>query len=103
MTTTASTVHPNPDKMHVVIIGASRGVGYYCLLNLLRDQSTSVTVLLRNPAVLSSDPAVAPYIASGQVTVLQGDATNADDLVPLFKHFVDAVLVTVGESVYRQD
>ncbi|KAK4685383.1 hypothetical protein P7C73_g4764, partial [Tremellales sp. Uapishka_1] len=78
--------------MHVVLLGASRGVGYHTLLNLLQDSTNKCTVLLRDPSKLESDP----KIPAGSVEIVKGDATVVDDLRKLFTTKVDLVVSSIG-------
>lgn len=84
--------------MHTVILGASRNIGYYSLLNLLAQDGNTVAVLLRSPQAFKDDPAVTPHIASGRLTIEQGDATVAADVAKVINDntHIDFVISTIG-------
>ena len=63
-----------------------------------------ITFLLRSPAAFEADPEVQPYIQKGQVGIVKGDATNADDVkrgweTAMQSGEVDLVLFTVGQFI----
>lgn len=87
---------PQSKETHIVILGASRGVGHYVLLKQLLNPHVRITLLLRNPDAIASDTVIKPHIVTGRVTLNQGDATKPEDLAVLFSEHVDAVLVTIG-------
>jgi hypothetical protein len=93
---------------HAVLLGASKGAGYHALLRLLTPDSTwSATVLLRKPEVIEKDENFAPYINDGRLRIVQGDATNVEDVKKLFKDKTDVVISTVGaqrsDSLHTQE
>ncbi|KIO27892.1 hypothetical protein M407DRAFT_231914 [Tulasnella calospora MUT 4182] len=87
--------------MKVFAVGASRNVGYYSSLSLLKAGHT-VAFQLRNPSCFDNDTEIQPFVASGHVKLIKGDAmveeevrnawaeANADGVA------VDLVLVTIG-------
>ncbi|EAL22928.1 hypothetical protein CNBA6970 [Cryptococcus deneoformans B-3501A] len=73
--------------MLAAFIGASRGVGYHTVVQLLSSPSTqqwTAILLVRKPEALSSDPNLAEYISSGRLQLIKGDATVEDDIRQLF-------------------
>ena len=63
----------------------------------------TVTFLLRNLSILEQDSALKPYIQSGHVLFVKGDATSQEDVrkawgVASNKAPVDFVLFTIGEG-----
>jgi len=88
--------------MNVLILGGSRNVGYYAAQRLLAKGAT-VTFLLRNKATFDNDESIKPYIASGKVRIVPGDALNEEDVRQAWKvaaegvsGHVDTLLFTVG-------
>jgi len=88
--------------MHVFAVGASRNTGYYTCLRLLA-QGASVTFLLRSPSSLEADPVISPYINSGKVHLVKGDALNLVDVAKGWEEalragngYIDLALFTVG-------
>ena len=85
--------------MHVAFLGASKGSGYFALLEYLAASTANTAVLLlRKPDVLVADPKLTPYVEAGRVRVVQGDATSENDVAGLFKDQVDVTVTSVGES-----
>ncbi len=91
--------------MHAVLLGASRGIGYYTTLNLLSSPSAEWTciLLLRKLATLESDEKLQPHIDSGRLKLIQGDATNESDVGKLFTGHVDLVVTSVGTLLHLID
>lgn len=54
------------------------------LLSLPFPSGWTCTVLLRNPIRTEADDQLRPYIDSGRVRLIQGDATNESDVPKLF-------------------
>ncbi|KAG8912075.1 hypothetical protein FRC01_005309 [Tulasnella sp. 417] len=87
--------------MKVFAVGASRNIGYYSSLSLLKAGHT-VVFQLRNTSCFDNDTEIQPFVASGHAKLVRGDAmveeevrtawteANADDVA------VDLVLFTVG-------
>lgn len=85
--------------MHTALIGASRGIGRATALDLLRDPANSISLLLRTPSVIESDPDFAQNILEGRVRVIKGDANKSFDLRQLLDYDqIDSVVFTLGES-----
>lgn len=88
--------------MKVLAFGASRHIGYHASVSLLQ-QGHSVFIAVRNPSGLENDPAVQPFIASGQAKLVKCDVLVEDDVRKAWSVAledetpVDAVLFTVGE------
>ena len=93
----SETPYPSLPSMHTAIIGASKGCGYHAALDILRDPSNTVTLLLRHPEGISSDPKFTSFIQEGRVKLVQGDATVEDDVSELFNcDKVDLLISTIG-------
>lgn len=85
--------------MHVAFLGASKGSGYFALLEYLAAATTNTAVLLlRKPDVLAADPKITPHVEAGRVRFVNGDATNEEDVAKLFKDHVDVVVTSVGAA-----
>ncbi|WRT67823.1 uncharacterized protein IL334_004797 [Kwoniella shivajii] len=84
--------------MNTVFLGASKGIGYFTLLNLLQnDRSTKAICLLRKPDLFNADARLQPFIEEGRITIVKGDATNEDDIRKLFQGGnVDLVVSSIG-------
>ncbi|KAG8722309.1 hypothetical protein FRC08_004147 [Ceratobasidium sp. 394] len=65
--------------MRVLLLGASRHVGYSVALRLLA-QGHTCTLLLRHPEVLESDEAISSYIKDGKAIIVPGDALVEADV-----------------------
>ena len=64
--------------MHAVFIGASKGIGYMTLLRYLSaDASHTATLILRKPDLVKQDPKLGPYVSSGRISFVAGDATDS--------------------------
>ena len=82
--------HPqlNPTKtMSILLLGASRNIGHHVAHILLHDSSPStselkLTLLLRND--LPADDSLTPFIHSGRVTIVRGDAMLRADVERAF-------------------
>ncbi|KAI0050849.1 hypothetical protein FA95DRAFT_1676363 [Auriscalpium vulgare] len=79
--------------MKVFAVGASRNIGYYASLRLLKQQAT-VTFLLRNPGAFDSDPKIQEYVQKGTARLVKGDALNKEE-------GVDVLLFTLGATSSR--
>lgn len=66
--------------MHAARIGASQGIGRATAPLLLEDPNRSVSLLLRIPCTIESDPDFQRHIEQGRVTIVEGDAENQEDL-----------------------
>ncbi|KAG9037697.1 hypothetical protein FRB95_004543 [Tulasnella sp. JGI-2019a] len=65
--------------MKVLSIGASRNIGYATSLNLLR-QGHRVVFILRNPSTFADNAEIKPFIESGFVQLIKGDALDVNSL-----------------------
>ncbi|KAG9043886.1 hypothetical protein FS837_009032 [Tulasnella sp. UAMH 9824] len=87
--------------MKVLAIGASRNIGYFAALNLLKAGNT-VVFQLRNVSAFDQDEFMLPFIKSGQATLVKGDALVEDDVRTAWIEAnadglpVDTVLLSVG-------
>lgn len=101
--TCRSYIHHMTAPSHAVLLGASRGCGYHALLRLLTPETSwSATILLRKPEIIEHDPYFQPYITSGRLQLVKGDATRYEDVKMLFEREgkkVDVVISSVGESI----
>lgn len=90
--------------MSILLLGASRNIGHHVAHILLHDQQSpsapelKLTLLLRND--LPSDDSLTPFIASGQVQIVKGDAMKREDIQRAWDVAggadVRAVVYTVG-------
>ncbi|GAB1526705.1 hypothetical protein RhiTH_009877 [Rhizoctonia solani] len=65
--------------MRVLLLGASRNVGYF-LAQRLVAQGHTCTLLLRNPGSMESDSAMASYVRDGKVKLIGGDGLVREDV-----------------------
>ncbi|KAG9050961.1 hypothetical protein FS837_000624 [Tulasnella sp. UAMH 9824] len=65
--------------MKVLAFGASRNVGYYASIALLKS-GHSVVFQLRKTSVFDQDEDMKPFIQSGAAKVIQGDAMVEEDV-----------------------
>ncbi|KAG8986452.1 hypothetical protein FRB94_005640 [Tulasnella sp. JGI-2019a] len=65
--------------MKVLAIGASRNIGSATSLNLLR-QGHRVAFVLRNPSTFVDNAEIKPFIESGFVQLIKGDALDVNSL-----------------------
>lgn len=97
-----TTTIPRPviNTMHTALIGASRGIGRAAALEILEsDPTNSVSLLLRSPVSLKSDPSFVNAIASGRARLVKGDAYSEVDVRTLLESTdIDSVVSTLGES-----
>ncbi len=77
--------------MKIAIIGSSRGVGRYCVLE----------GLLRGHEVISLSRSIAPACKHQNLHHVVGDATRASVIKNLLTH-ADAVIVTIGNAVNKR-
>jgi NAD(P)-dependent dehydrogenase (short-subunit alcohol dehydrogenase family) len=87
--------------MHVFALGASRHIGYHASVRFLAKGDT-VTIVVRNPSNLESDPALVEHVKSGKARLVKGDATDEESLAKAWAEAssvapVDLILFTVGE------
>ncbi|KAA1479486.1 hypothetical protein DENSPDRAFT_846263 [Dentipellis sp. KUC8613] len=85
---------------NVYALGASRNIGYYASLRLLKKGAT-VTFLLRNPSIFDNDADIQPYIKEGKARLVKGDALNREDVAAGWTSAgqvgpIDLLLFTVG-------
>lgn len=89
--------------MKVLAIGASRNIGYFAALSLLRAGNT-VTFQLRNVSAFDEDVEIQPFVKSGQAKLVKGDALVQEDVRTAWTEAnadgvpVDVVLLSVGKS-----
>ncbi|WVW84620.1 hypothetical protein I302_106654 [Kwoniella bestiolae CBS 10118] len=86
--------------MEAVFLGASKGIGYFTLLDLLsNNQNWKATVLLRKPDVFKDNHLIQPFIQDGRLRIVQGDATDEGDLKKLFEgRKVNLVMSSIGAA-----
>ncbi|KAF8597887.1 hypothetical protein BDV93DRAFT_527075 [Ceratobasidium sp. AG-I] len=65
--------------MQVLLLGASRNIGYHVTQRLLAKGHTC-TLLLRRPDAMQSDPAMSGLISEGKLKLSPGDALVAADI-----------------------
>ncbi|KAH7345738.1 hypothetical protein B0J17DRAFT_624850 [Rhizoctonia solani] len=65
--------------MRVLLLGASRNIGYSVAQRLLAKGYTC-TLLLRRPDAMESDPSMSEYIQNGLAKLVRGDALVQDDV-----------------------
>lgn len=65
--------------MRVLLLGASRNIGYHVAQRLLALGHTC-TLLLRRPDAMESDPAMSGYIREGKATLVRGDGLVKEDV-----------------------
>ncbi|TFY58540.1 hypothetical protein EVG20_g8112 [Dentipellis fragilis] len=85
---------------NVYALGASRNIGYYASLRLLKKGAT-VTFLLRNLSVFDEDAEIQSYIKAGKARLVKGDALNREDVAAGWTSAgqvgpIDLLLFTVG-------
>ncbi|KAJ7282763.1 hypothetical protein C8J57DRAFT_1218941 [Mycena rebaudengoi] len=83
--------------MNILCIGASRNIGYLAALRLLKTGAT-LTFLLRRSSAFAEDPQMQPYITSGHVRTVQGDALVQADVQRAWDAAgdVDTLIFTLG-------
>ena len=74
--------------MKVTILGSTGNLGQQCLRQCL-DAGHEVTVLVRHPNKV-------PQNLRDQITVVEGDALNLDDVGRAMSHSTDAILFAIG-------
>lgn len=111
--------------LNILSIGASRNIGYYASLKLLRtsppsrtpfhlissqsltENGATVTFLLRNPSIFDTDTSIQPFISSGKAHIVKGDALVKEDVAKAWNEAisrdesagrVDYLLFTLGMS-----
>lgn len=83
--------------MHAVILGGSKGVGYFSALYILATPGNSVTLLLRSPGVIDNDEKFAGYIQQGRARLVEGDACDEAAIARLFEgEKVDVLITSIG-------
>ena len=66
------------------------------------ETGATVTFLLRNPSMFDADTAMQPYLSSGQVRRVKGDALIKDDVARVWREAarerstIDYLIFTVG-------
>ena len=88
------------DKSHVVVFGGTGGTGSECVVQALK-RGAKVTVLARTPSKLAQPPgtggsAEGPPIVDPNLTVVQGDVTNAADVAKVITSDITGVVVSLG-------
>ncbi|KAG8925002.1 hypothetical protein FRC01_010811 [Tulasnella sp. 417] len=86
--------------MKVLAIGASRNIGYFACIDLLKAGNT-VIFQLRNVSAFDDDAEMKPFIESGKAKLIKGDALVQEDVRTTWTEAnadgpVDVVLLTVG-------
>ncbi|KAI0074184.1 hypothetical protein K474DRAFT_1601882 [Panus rudis PR-1116 ss-1] len=86
--------------MNAYALGASRNIGYHAALRLLA-KGAHVTFLLRSPSIFDADAAIQPYVESGHIHIVKGDALVTEDVAKGWETAlqigpVDLVLFSVG-------
>ncbi|KAG8916063.1 hypothetical protein FRC00_000630 [Tulasnella sp. 408] len=87
--------------MKVFAVGASRNIGYYSSLSLLKA-GHSVVFQVRNPFCFDNDTEIQPFVASGHAKLIKGDAMVEEEVRNAWTEAnadgtaVDLVLFTVG-------
>ncbi|KAI0765580.1 hypothetical protein BC629DRAFT_1596693 [Irpex lacteus] len=66
-------------NLNVFAVGASRNIGYFASLRLLRKGAT-VTFLLRSQNAFKDDAEMQGYVQAGKAILVQGDALSSDDV-----------------------
>ncbi len=72
------------------------------LIDITLEAGATVTFLLRKPSMFDADTAIQPYLTSGQVRIVKGDALIKDDVVCAWaeagreRSKVDYLIFTVG-------
>ncbi|WVR06386.1 hypothetical protein IAU60_003417 [Kwoniella sp. DSM 27419] len=82
--------------MHAVLLGASKGIGHGVVTSLLGSGHWEATLLVRKPGLLEQDATLSPYIQSGKLRLVKGDATSEDDVRRCFTAKVDVVVSSIG-------
>ena len=88
------------DKSHVVVFGGTGGTGSECVVQALK-RGAKVTVLARTPSKLTQPPgtggsAEGQPIVDPNLTVVQGDVTNAADVAKVITSDITGVVVSLG-------
>lgn len=65
--------------MRVLLLGASRNIGYFVAQRLLA-QGHTCTLLLRRPEAMETDPAMTAYVKDGKANLVKGDALVQTDI-----------------------
>ncbi|KAG9081388.1 hypothetical protein FRC06_005608, partial [Ceratobasidium sp. 370] len=86
--------------MRVLLLGASRNIGYFVAQRLLAHGHTC-TMLLRRPEAMESDPSMNPYIKDGKAIIVRGDGLVEADVQKAWDTAkgdgqVDAVFFGIG-------
>ncbi|KAG9127094.1 hypothetical protein FRC07_000697 [Ceratobasidium sp. 392] len=86
--------------MHVLLLGASRNVGYSVTQRLLVHNHTC-TLLLRRPEAVEADSTIGSYISDGKLKVVRGDGLIEADVQQAWTtakgdQEVDAVFFGIG-------
>ncbi|KAG8940853.1 hypothetical protein FRC04_005004 [Tulasnella sp. 424] len=87
--------------MKVFAVGASRNIGYYSSLSLLKAGHT-IVFQLRNPSCFDNDAEIQPFVTSGEAKLVKGDAMVEEDVCSAWTEAnadgeaVDVVLFSVG-------
>ncbi|KAG9112046.1 hypothetical protein FRC07_007996, partial [Ceratobasidium sp. 392] len=86
--------------MRVLLLGASRNIGYFVAQRLLA-QGHTCTLLLRRPEAMESDSSMSTYIKDGQTILVRGDGLVEADVQRAWdtakgEGQVDAVFFAIG-------
>ncbi|KAJ6594479.1 hypothetical protein B0H19DRAFT_1056764 [Mycena capillaripes] len=83
--------------LNILAIGASKNIGYFAAVRLLK-QGATVTFLLRTPSVFDKDTDIQGYVKSGKARLVKGDAARDEDARRAWEEagVVDALIFSVG-------
>jgi NAD(P)-dependent dehydrogenase (short-subunit alcohol dehydrogenase family) len=89
--------------MRVLLLGASRNIGYFTAQRLLA-QGHTCTLLLRKPDAMESDSAMSGYVRDGQAKLVRGDGLVQEDIqrawdIAKSDGEIDLVFFGIGEGV----
>ncbi|KAJ3130172.1 hypothetical protein HK098_005419 [Nowakowskiella sp. JEL0407] len=92
---------------NIVILGASKGVGFFTALHLVKDgNNNNLTLLLRKPELFNNLPEITELSddCRNRIMIVPGDAFNQEDVEKTFQtaHAVapiDCVIATIGGTM----
>ena len=87
--------------MRVLLLGASRNIGYFVTQRLVARGHTC-TLLLRRPEAIESDLAMSGHISEGKIKTVRGDAFIEADVQRAWDTAksdgdVDMVFISIGK------